>query len=76
MRQARWNKRRDTRHTAFFEEPPTNSSKIIVIRDEGSQPVKPMPNAESRRMLSEVTLSRQPENIQEAVFEWQEGTTF
>src|SRR5215210_4504578 len=35
-----------------------------------------MPTAESRRMLSEVTLSRQPENVQGAVFGGREATTF
>src|SRR5215207_8795565 len=35
-----------------------------------------MPTAESRRMLSELTLSRQPENVQGAVFGRREGTTF
>src|SRR5919199_6608840 len=38
--------------------------------------LKPMPTAESRRMLSETTLSRQPENPQGAVFERQGATRF
>jgi hypothetical protein len=44
--------------------------------DDGQMPFKSMPTAESRRMLSEITLSRQPEKTQCAVFEPQAATIF
>jgi hypothetical protein len=50
------------------KEPPSETSKMKYL-GQGIEADKPKPIAESQRILSGITLSRQPENILATVFE-------